>query len=1185
MEFEQVVEVVNTVIAPKIARTLTEVEVALLFGAWNNLTYDRIAERSGYSINYLQRDVGPKFWKLLSDALGRKVNKTNLRGIITHFNAPTATPQPQVQRSIDWGEAINVSNFQGRGEEIETLTRWIIQDRCRLIALVGMGGIGKSTLAAKVAQLLQEQFQFVIWRSLRNAPRLETLLSELVPFLSNQQDLQAKPERLLYWLQTHRCLVILDNQETILQAGNVAGYYQPDFTDYDELLQLLGEASHQSCILLTSREKSAKVAISEDLNGAVRSLCLSGSWETSLALMDSKKLIGTDTEKRRLCELYCCNPLALKIVAASIQSLFEGNISYFLQEKIIVFNGISILLNSQFERLSPVEQTIMYWLAINREWTTIAELQDDIVPPISRATLLESLESLTRRSLIEKRSGEYTLQPVVMEYVTDSLIQHLVTELLTVKFSYFHRYALIKTTVLDYIQDTQVRLILQPLIQKLQDSLYNSDTLEQHLQSILTALRHASTPFFDYGVGNLINLCRHLQIDLTGWDFSHLKIRHADFRGATLQDINFQSAHFAQSLFTQLFTGGAWVKFSPDGRRFAIGDTNGGLHIWQFKPMQLLMTIQAGRGWIKAGDWSIDGTMIVCCAEHRILVWDTRTGQCLREFQGYTKWIFALALSPDGQKLACGGQDPLMWVWDAATGTCLTRLGSSKLTNQSCWVLDVEWLANGTILAGAYTDHTIKLWDVTTGDCIRVIPAHEYWVWSLALHPNGKVLASSGYDQTVKLWDWQTGECLQATTTQDCIYRVEWSPDGHRLAGGSLAQILPLWDSSLNCLHVFQGEQSWVWAIDWSRDGSTLVSASFDQVIKFWNSETGECFKTLQGYSNSCWYVRWSQDGVRLLSSNTNYTVQLWDSQTGECLRVFQGHTKEVLSVAWSPDERLIVSGSADATVRIWEVQTGRCLKVLSGHENWVRSVAWSRDGNSVISGSNDQTVRIWDAHSGECLLTLSDHQNQVISVVGFPVGNRVASGSADRTIRLWDLSQGVCERVIETNHLIHSIALSPDGKTLVSGDYDGNVQLWDVASGACLRILQSHRGHIYSVAWNVDGNLVASASSDATVRIWDVRTGKCEQVIEGKNYAWSVDWNPVKPLLAIAFLEQPIQLWDIQTYKLTQTFKSILPYEGMNITGVTGMDEGQKATLKALGAIQEGVEMRNAGIAKKLSR
>ncbi|MEG4229055.1 NB-ARC domain-containing protein [Microcoleus sp. N9_B2] len=422
MEFEQGLEIVTHAIARKIARTLTEVEIALLFGAWNNLTYDRIAERSGYSINYLQRDIGPKFWKLLSDALGRKVNKTNLRGILTHFDTPIATPQPQVQRSIYWGEAIDVSSFQSRVEEIETLTQWIIQDRCRLIALVGMGGIGKSTLAAKVAQLLQEQFEFVIWRSLRNAPLLDTLLSELVPFLSNQQDIQAKPERLLYWLQTHRCLVILDNQETILQAGNCAGYYQQDFTDYGDLFQLLGEASHQSCILLTSREKSSKVAILEDLNGAVRALYVQGCRETSLVFIDSKQLVGTDAEKRQLCELYCCNPLVIKIVSASIQSLFDGEIATFFQEKTLVFNGIRRLLARQFDRLSPVEKTIMYLLAINREYTTIAELQAHIVPAISRATLLESLESLTWRSLIEKRSGEYTQQPVVMEYVTDCLM-------------------------------------------------------------------------------------------------------------------------------------------------------------------------------------------------------------------------------------------------------------------------------------------------------------------------------------------------------------------------------------------------------------------------------------------------------------------------------------------------------------------------------------------------------------------------------------------------------------------------------------------------------------------------------------------------------------------------------------------------------------------------------------------
>ncbi|MBW4678803.1 MAG: hypothetical protein KME19_01650 [Microcoleus vaginatus WJT46-NPBG5] len=430
MEFEPALAIVNNAVNRKIARTLSEVEISLLFGAWNSLTYDHIAERSGYSINYLQRDIGPKFWKLLSNALGRKVNKTNLRGILTHFNTPLPNPSPPVRSATDWGEAINVSTFHGRVEEIETLTQWIIHDRCRLIGVVGMGGMGKSTLAAKVAQLLQREFEFVIWRSLRNAPPLETLLSELVPFISHRQDIQAKPERLLYWLQTYRCLVILDNQETLLQGGNCAGYYQPNFTDYGDLFQLLGESNHQSCILLTSREKSAEVGTFENLEGSVRSLSLKGSREASLAVIDSKRLVGTNAEKRRLCEIYSCNPLVLKMVATSILSLFDGEIVAFFQEETLVFNGIRRLLDRQFERLSSVEQTIMYCLAINREWTAINELQADIVATISRASLLESLESLTWRSLIELRSCKYSQQPVIMEYVTDCLIRQIVPALL-----------------------------------------------------------------------------------------------------------------------------------------------------------------------------------------------------------------------------------------------------------------------------------------------------------------------------------------------------------------------------------------------------------------------------------------------------------------------------------------------------------------------------------------------------------------------------------------------------------------------------------------------------------------------------------------------------------------------------------------------------------------------------------
>ncbi len=1180
MEFDQALEVINGVCYPRHDRPLTEVEIALLYGAWHNLTYDRIAERSGYTVNYLQRDVGPKFWKLLSESLGRKVNKTTLRAILTNQENPLPHRLPQVKRATDWGEAPDVSHFQGRQEEIEHLTRCITEERCRLVAIVGQGGIGKSSLAAKVARQVEAEFDFVIWRSLRNAPPLETLLTDLVPFVAGQKDIQARPERLLHWLQTHRCLIILDNQETLLQSGREGGYYQPQFADYGDLMQMLGEASHESCVMVTSREKSTRVGLLEDSQGAVRLLTLQGSWEASLALIEAKRLVGTEDEKRRLCELYRCNPLALKMVATSIQSLFEGEIISFFESETPIFNGIRRLLDQQFERLSPLERTIMHWLAINREWTAIKTLQSDIVPAVTRPSLLEALESLTGRSLIERRlvkgkgrpRAEYTQQPVVMEYVTDRLIQQLTTELVRGETASLRHYALMKTTVLDYIRASQIRVIIEPLIAQLQEAFHHdSEHLKRHLQSVLSSLRNSASLGLGYGAGNLINLCLHLDIDLTGYDFSHLTIRHAELQGATLQRVDFQSAQFLESTFTQTFASGMWIGFSPDGQRFAVGDTNAGLHIWEFEPLQPLKTIQGEQGWVMAAAWHPNGVILAFGVDQTIKCWDTRTGQWGQEFEDAPPWVNSLAWSSDGRYLAGAAQEPIIRVWDATTGNCPILLGDNEdLNSQNLWTCSLAWLAEGTVLAGAYTDQTIKLWDVMSGNCIQVIQAHDDWVLSLALHPNKKILASSGFDNTTKLWDWQTGECLAETAISDGIWNLKWSPQGDSLAGASRDHTIRLWDLSLQCLQILRGHQNWVWDISWDSDGNTLASVSDDLCVKFWNPQTGHCAKTVTGYSNSSWWVSWSKDGIRLLSANTDHTVQLWDSYTGQCLKVFRGHTSEVASVAWSPDENRLASSSADTTVRVWDIKSGHCINVLKGHLSRVRMVTWSQDGNYLISSCNDQTVKLWDVHSGQCLLTLSEHNNQVHSAVWFPNGKQVASGSLDGTIRFWDLQQGGCDRVIQVGYPVHPVAFSPDGETLVSGGYNNTVDLWDVKTGERLKTFEVQtQGNIFSVAWNANGTKLASACNDSTVRIWNIQTGECEYVIQGTNHGMAVDWHPKKDLLAMAFLEQPIQIWDGQTQEIVKTLKCAPPYEGMNITGVTGISVAQKATLRALGAVE----------------
>ncbi len=569
MDLSQALRVANQAMLAQFDRGLRDVETAIVKGSWENQTYEKIAEVSGYSDSYLRRDIGPKLWKILSQALGEPVGKKNFQAALERrwqqqnregcelprngeLDNSTVNPVRTAQRS-DWGEIIDVSFFYGRSSELAQMEQWIQIENSRLLAILGMGGVGKTALAAKVAQQIQGDFEVVIWRSLRNGPSLETLLGELVPFLSEQQDNKAELQRLLYWLRAKRCLLILDNAETILQSQDYAGQYLPGYENYGALFRAIGETVHQSCLLLTSREKPAEIAMLEGGGSPVVSLKLVGSTEAALAIIQTKGLSGSSEKQQELCQRYSYNPLALKIVATSIQDLFGGEIAEFLAEDTILFHNVRRLLEQQFNRLSPLEQSIMYWLAINREWTTISELSKDIVPTPRKLDLLEALESLLWRSLIEGRGNNYTQQPVVMEYVSDRLINLVSDELITGKLSCFDQYPLIKTTVKDYILKSQSRLILEPVCARLKTAFFDAEQIQQHLQYVLREARHLQNSFFGYSVGNLIDLCFGLKIDLTDYDFSNCKIRQVNFQGKQVSHLNLSHARFQDCLFTQTF--------------------------------------------------------------------------------------------------------------------------------------------------------------------------------------------------------------------------------------------------------------------------------------------------------------------------------------------------------------------------------------------------------------------------------------------------------------------------------------------------------------------------------------------------------------------------------------------------------------------------------------------------------
>ncbi|WP_414584745.1 eIF2A-related protein [Scytonema sp. PCC 10023] len=1085
----------------------------------------------------------------------------------------------------DWGEAIDVSLFYGRTEELTTLEQWIAVQRCRLVAVLGMGGIGKTAVAAKVAVQVQHEFEYVIWRSLLHAPPVETLLGELVAFVSDFGETSTEIARLIYYLRSRRCLLILDNMETILEAGE-AGQFRAGYEGYGELLKLIGETAHSSCLILTSREKPSEIAVNEGDKLPVRSLRLNGSPQAAIALLDTKGLVGGDAQKQQLCDRYSNNPLAVKIVATSIQDLFDGDIEVFLQQNTFVFNGIRRLLDQHFERLSPLEKSIMYWLAINREGTTIAELESDMVPTVPRGNLLEALESLWARSLLEKQCCRYTQQPVVMEYVNENIIESVCQDITTEEPGLLLSHALIKATAKEYVREIQIRLILKPIADRLLTTLKFKKNLEAKLERILVKLQAEFPGAAGYGGGNLINLSSQLKINLASFDFSNLTIWQADLRRVNLAGVNFQNAAFAKSVFAQTLSSVLSVTFSPDGKLLATGDVDGIIRLWQVTNCQQLLTLKGHCGWVWAIAFSPDGRTLASSGnDFSVRLWDVASGRCVRVLQEHTSGVWSVSFSPDGKTLASGSQDSSVRLWDVTDGACLRAWHGHA---GSVWT--VTFSPDGRTLASGSQDSSVRLWDAKTGHCVGALHGHSGGVRSLAWSPDGQTLASGSHDSTVRLWDVRSGVELKDATSVHILHghstevrSVAWSPDGRTLASGSNDSSVRLWDvASGTCLRGLQGHSSGVRSVAWSPDGRTVVSGSYDASVRLWDVRDGEALRALQGHSNGVRSVAWSPDGKTLASGSLDSLVRLWDVRNGVELSdatpvdILHGHSNTVYSVTFTPDGRTLVSGSDDSSVRLWDVSQRRCLLALQGH-SWVHSVAWSPDGRTLASGSYDSSVRLWNVRSSvetlhpRVLHILHGHSSLVPSVSFSPDGRTLASGSADQTVRLWDVTDGACLKVLHGHtDWVCSVAWSPDGRILATCSNDSLVKLWDVADGTCLKVLHGHTSGVWAVAWSADGRILASGSADQTVRLWDVAEGKCLKVLQGHtSWVRSIAWSPDGLVLASGSQDETIKLWDVKTDECKKTLIADRLYEGMNITGVTGLTVAQKGTLKALGAVE----------------
>ena len=464
---------------------------------------------------------------------------------------------------------------------------------------------------------------------------------------------------------------------------------------------------------------------------------------------------------------------------------------------------------------------------------------------------------------------------------------------------------------------------------------------------------------------------------------------------------------------------------------------------------------------------------------------------CLSILEGHTLSVFGALELPEGQ-LASWSADGTLRLWDRRNGVCV-----AILKGHAGRVSGAVRLANGRLLSWS-ADRTLRLWDCQRGTCMKTFAGHTDAV-SGALVLSDTRLLSWSQDRTLRLWDCEKGDCL--AVLEDHADKVNGAlvlPNG-RLLSWSADRTLRLWDShNFACLGVLAGHtESVVGAVlladehllTWAGYSWTGTPVASDRTLLLWDSRSGRQSAMLVGHTDAILGALVLPDG-RLLSWSRDRTLRIWDSQSGICQAVLEGHSDSVCGAMALPDGKLL-SWSWDKSLRLWDNHGHACLGTLTGHKDLVLGAVALPDGR-VVSWSGDYTSRIWDSHCGGCQATLEGHEDSVLGMLLLCDGRLLSWG--DSTLRLWDSHSPLAQETLAGHTFLVNGALKLPDERVLTWSWDSTLRLWDSEKGVCLATLNGHTGAVWGALVLPDGALLSWSWTEWC--LWDAQTGRCLQVV-----------------------------------------------------------------------------------------
>jgi WD40 repeat protein len=569
------------------------------------------------------------------------------------------------------------------------------------------------------------------------------------------------------------------------------------------------------------------------------------------------------------------------------------------------------------------------------------------------------------------------------------------------------------------------------------------------------------------------------------------------------------SGDIKRTIDYMVFGGLRSLAFSADGTRLAAGAENGYVRLWVYPD---IVTTNAVEYWAQQDNegasnfltFSPDGKLLVRCGPDAIKIYEVpqpgaaaTAGEPRHILQppddpknkSKIHQFTCAAFSKDGRTLFTGCTDGLIRLFE------LDGQPAGTFKGHNGPITALVFNRQGTQLASASTDFTVRLWNFDI-----VLQAHDFIghseaVWSADISPDGERLVSGGADRTCRTWDVSSGKVLRTFGDETAaLTTARFSPDGKAVLTGGGDRLLRLYEvDSGKLLQTFQGHTGTVMAAAFNADGSKVVSGAADKTLIIWTTANGKPLTRIDAGS-LVMAVTFTPDGSQVVAGCVDQRMRFFDAATGKPGPSWIAHNHAVAGLSFDARGTYLATCGFDNLVKVWPTATlGKNPIVLAGHTGPLSGVAFRPDGKYLVSAGSDSIVKLWkeDGATFKEAQIFRGHKDWVTSLTFSKSGYFILSASADKTLKLWELATRELPLTAEHTGAVECVAFSPDGTKMASGASDKTIKIWNAKTGVELLTLRGHDAPVVALAFTPDSKTLVSSGEDRNLRMWNVATGK----------------------------------------------------------------------------------------------